>query len=436
MSGVTMHSAPWLAAVVSELDPTLRDHALRVIEWVAPDDEDIDGVSGAQMLYFTWYQLPMKMGASPAEMAALAQAAAELMRATGKTRIAELITSTQTATIHAAWHRDRREAVAMVQKALASSGVEPPDTDLLAWGTVMGIDEARARLMLAAVLETAIDTGVYMPGRAGWRRTQANVAEAWLTTRSIAFDGAQPLDAIHAERKAAWARGQSPAHRAALAPVLPLLDAAPLASDTEAGPLRWLLELVGDGVTLTQAGYLPTSVVADAKQWYAEWLLPGFATRSESDLPPLMQLHEFAAGMKLLTKRHRRLTVSAAGKAALTTPGRLDSLAAAAWFGPTEFVAAVGEVAAGLLLQRQFGVDELIVALWTAVAPRFRAHDGGQPERRDVEYAYYEWLRVGRSLGYVVETFRLGEREHLTSAGRSAAIAGLRARAHGPRFRP
>src|SRR5439155_4690743 len=158
------------------------------------------------------------------------------------------------------------------------------------------------------------------PGRPGWRRTQASLTEAWLTTPSLVYGGRAPVDAVHAERREAWLRGRTPAHRAILQPVLALLE-TPATVPDGAAPLRWLMDRVGDGLMLTQAGYLPTAVVTEAKRlWYGDWVLPGFATRSESDLPPLLILREFAQTTKLLTKRARRLTASKTGRAALADP--------------------------------------------------------------------------------------------------------------------
>jgi hypothetical protein len=61
-------------------------------------------------------------------------------------------------------------------------------------------------------------------------------------------------------------------HTARSLPWLRVIDSAELDSSVEAepeadavvAPYRWLLERVGDGVKLTQAGYLPPAVVTDA----------------------------------------------------------------------------------------------------------------------------------------------------------------------------
>jgi hypothetical protein len=234
--------------------------------------------------------------------------------------VAGLIRAPSTAEIQRRWLAEDREAVARFNKAMADSGYDPPDTDLLTWGSVMGIDEVGARWALARVLEQAVEAGTVVPGRSGWRRTHASLAEAWLTTPSLAHEGRTPVEVVHAERREAWLRGQHPQVRDLVEPLLTRPAQPP--PDDAARPLRWLLDRVGNGLPLTAAGYLPTTVVAEAKQWYDDWLLPGFATRSESDLPPLLILREFAQGRKLLTRRGRRMTVSSAGRAALADPHR------------------------------------------------------------------------------------------------------------------
>ncbi|HEX6873544.1 MAG TPA: hypothetical protein VF163_20795 [Micromonosporaceae bacterium] len=423
------------STVTASVDPRLRKHARAVIDYVTGGSVDLAEVNGVHLLYFVWYQLPAKWSAPAAELAEVAAAAAELMRAVGKPRIAELIDAPKTSQIHRAWLVDRSRAIRLMRTALAASGLVPPDTDLLQWSSIMGVAESKAHLVLGGALEQAIDTGVFVPGQTGWKRIQANLAEAWLTTRSVSFGGAQPLDAIHAERRQAWLDQPPVARRAALTPILPALDRPGRAEDTP-GPLRSLLELVGDGVALTPAGYLPTTLVATASQWYPEWLKYG-RVRSESDSGALLQLRQFAEEAKLLTRRSRRLTVSASGRAAMRDPGRLDRLAAEAWLrSRNEFVDAVAEVAAAVLLRHDLRSDDVVDQIDPVVSPTFRDAAGGPPSRLDIQRAYWSWLRIGRTLGYLPEAFEFDEPDRLTEAGRAAAIAGLRARAYGPRNRP
>lgn len=419
--------------VVSRLPAGLREAGRHVLEWLlAEDDDRVEDLSGYEVLQFVWYTVPVKWAVDAEELAEVSEATAAILDAVGRARVAALIRAPATAEIQKRWIDNDRDTVARFTKALADSGYDPPDTDLLAWGSVMGIDEVNIRSALARVLEQAVEAGTVVPGRSGWRRTQANLAEAWLSTPSLANAGRVPVEVVHAERREGWLRGQHPRVRELMEPLLARPTGPP--PDGAAGPLRWLLERVGDGLTLTPAGYLPTSVVAEAKQWYEDWILPGFATRSESDLPPLLVLREFAQSRKLLTKRGRRLAVSATGRAATADPQRWWTTVVTGWFGGADIVTHVAEVAAALMLDGASHNDIVDVAVET-VAPKFRHRDRSPADRRDIEHALSDWTRPGNSLGFIDYGPGL-DRRTLTDTGRVAAVYGLRLRAHAPRTRP
>lgn len=419
--------------VLSRLPAGLRVAARNVLEWLLSEDDRVDDLSGYEVLQFVWYTVPVKWAVDADELAEASEATAAILDAVGRPRVAALIRAPATTEIQKRWMDNDRDAGARFTKALADSGYDPPDTDLLTWGSVMGIDEVNIRSALAWALEQAVEAGTFVPGRSGWLRTQANLAEAWLTTPSLANMGRTPVDVVHAERREGWLRGQHPRVRELVEPLLARPAEPP--PDGAAGPLRWLLDRVGDGLTLTQASYLPTSVVAEAKQWYDDWILPGLATRSESDLPPLMILREFAQSRKLLTKRGRRLTVSATGRTAMADPRRWWNTVVTGWFGGVDIVTHVAEVAAALMLDGASQNDIVDVAIET-VAPKFRHRDFSPADRRDIENALWDWIRPGNSLGFIDYGRRLDGRRTLTDTGRAAAVYGLQLCAHAPRTRP
>jgi hypothetical protein len=375
----------------------------------------------------------VKWAVDAGELAEAAEAMAAILDAAGRPRVAALIRAPSTAEIQRLWLADDRDALARFIKALADSGYDPPTTDLLAWGSVMGIDEVGVRSMVARVLEKAIEDGTVVPGRSGWRRTQGNLVEAWLTTPSLAHGGWTPIGVVRAERRAGWLRGHGPRVRSSAEPLLARPIEPP--PDGAAGPLRWLLDRVGDGLTLTAAGYLPTAVVAEAKQWYEDWQLPGFGMRSESDLPPLLILREFAQSRKLLTRRGKRLTVSAAGRAAMADPERWWTAVVTGWFGGADIVAQVAEIAGALMLQ-DASESDIIDAAMETVAPKFRRRDWSPIDRSDIDYALWNWVRPGNSLGFLDYGRGFDGRRTLTETGGAAVMYGIQLRAQEPRTRP
>jgi len=431
------------AEVLAGVPDGLRLPAGEVLDWVLGQGCPVGEVAGYDMLQFVWYGLPTKWMVDEGELAELTAAAAAVMEAAGRGGVAGVIRSGDTPVVQRAWRSDRAVAVGLFERAMAGCGYGPPDTELLVWGSVMGVVEVGVHAGVARVLERAIEDGVVVVGRPGWRRVQAGLAEAWLSTPSLAHGGRRPVEVVHAERRQAWLRSRAPAHRLVLEAVLPLLDAPPESVEVPAevevevaGSLRWLLARVGDGLVLTPAGYLPTAVVAEAKQlWFGDWQLPGFVMRSESDLPPLMILREFARRAKLLTRRGRRLTVSKLGRTALADPGQWLPTVAAAWFSGADIEVYAAEVAAALMLQNT-PAERLLALATEALAPRFRHRDGSPADRRDVEHAVWEWLRPGNSMGLIAYDRHLGGENTLTASGRAAAILGLRLRAHAPLTHP
>jgi pRiA4b ORF-3-like protein len=107
-------------------------------------------------------------------------------------------------------------------------------------------------------------------------------------------------------------------------PVLRLLDdagldagPAPQPDPAAAEPYRWLLTRVGDGVRLTQAGYLPPAIVTETMRtlgWDADWI--GTHNREDQTLPVLLLrdsarrfgLLRTSRGVLLRTVAGRRLT--------------------------------------------------------------------------------------------------------------------------------
>lgn len=75
------------------------------------------------------------------------------------------------------------------RELLDASGIEPPDTDLPAWGSVMGFEEARVREQVATAQEEAIAGGDLSAGGRGFPDLQAEVAEGPFAGRRMAKTG-------------------------------------------------------------------------------------------------------------------------------------------------------------------------------------------------------------------------------------------------------
>jgi hypothetical protein len=112
-------------------------------------------------------------------------------------------------------------------------------------------------------------------------------------------------------------------------PWLRVIDAAGLDAPVEpeaapeqvVAPYRWLLEQIGDGVRLTQAGYLPPALVVSTMtelDWVRAWS-PG---KREVDTP-VLELRESAQRFGLLRKNRGELLVTKLGRRLMDDPSEL-----------------------------------------------------------------------------------------------------------------
>lgn len=88
-------------------------------------------------------------------------------------------------------------------------------------------------------------------------------------------------------------------------------------------PYRWLIEAVGDGVKLSQAGYLPPGLVERAMAelgWAETW--PGKNNREDHTIP-IRDLRESAQRLGLLRKYKGQLLVTALGRKLAQDPEAL-----------------------------------------------------------------------------------------------------------------
>ncbi|WP_030588261.1 hypothetical protein [Streptomyces anulatus] len=203
-----------------------------------------------------------------------------------------------------------------------------------------------------------------------------------------------------------------------------------------AEPLRWLLEQIGGGVTLIQAGCLPREVVAAAFARYSHWYPIGKGPRSETDLFQLADLHELGCTQRLVTKRHRTLKLSVAGGVQLADHQLRQHTAALAWLGTTVAERQVAECALGAPWAEPRLRGDLCDAVHPVLAASLTHDDGTVMEVKDTERLLWRFWHLGRELGYLDERDRSADAPiSLSATGRFAALAALRVLAEGPKGR-
>ena len=94
-------------------------------------------------------------------------------------------------------------------------------------------------------------------------------------------------------------------------------------------PVRLVLDLAADGVTLTPGGRLARALVRQVQERYPSWYPLGRPASIEEDLPPLAALHSLLRDVGLLRLRKGILSPTSITKDDIEVIRRLRS-----WFGP------------------------------------------------------------------------------------------------------
>jgi hypothetical protein len=412
--------------------------------------EGIGSITQEQVQNFLWYELPLKWWAPPEDdiCTKMAAAAAALFDGLGLDRYAAICRSPVTADVHAAYRRSEGEGRREFRRAVERSGIDPPDLDDFAWGSMMGSDEASARSTVAIVLAQAIDAGELAPGGRGWRERQRAVAAAALDRPHPRVPTQTWRSAILTERLEHWvsfAQGRNPglgelrarhANRL-LHPIPPPDDAA-----ERLAPLRWLLGEIDarGGLELTQTGALNRAFVVEATERWGWWDLESRGPNRQDDVWQLGAIHDLARHCGAGRRHRQRLQLTPLGRRMVADPAVAWDTIVPSLAGGDEFAQMMAETATLVVLD--YETREMAATdLWPRVAGlaaeqgwRVGGHGGDPPEERDVRWATRPWLQLGDLFGLVHEQGDWRSRRiRLTPPGETAMVAYVRSRAAGPR---
>jgi len=409
--------------------------------------EGTAGLYQAGVQEFLWAHVPTSFPSD--DWHDIAAGAAMLFDELGLDRYAAIARSDQTTAVLEAWRDGPSSGRRAFQSAHRSSGVEPPDTDILAWGDVFGRDEARARDAVERALEDAIVAGDLVPGGRRWKDTAAAITEQILSERLDLPPGQTLLSLLTTERAETWIRtARAPqlrdwrerAVRRILGPIDP-----PAEVDDVVAPMRWLLQQAGAGIELTQSGYIAPVLVVEAAErfgWW-DWDKP---PRSEADVHQLAELRDVASHLRLVRRKGRTLTATANGRRLVDDPVSLWRALAGSLGGSHAFDRTMGELV-GLRLLAGPAIDG---ALLEAIEPvvttmGWRTADGSLT-RSQITSATWDRWRWWRVLGLLHGETAHWDREAqrrighdtttLTPAGEVTVLAYLRGLAQAPRDDP
>jgi hypothetical protein len=425
-------------------DPAVADDARTALRTLTSGG-GLGAISLLRLQEFLWYGLPAKTPQPTEAQLSVTRALARLFTLADMERYAEVCASEETAQIISAYAGSRVDGIAAYSRAMGVSHAVPPDTDLLAWSSVMGPDERAAYDACAAAIELAVAARELKVGVSGWKTRRAGLVERWLTRTDSAPGPDTWLSRISAERIEEWAHGH-PGERSRLARnVMPRLLEPPDLPDEPLPTLAWLLGHASDGLRLTARHYIAPTLVGEAAGlfgWGNSGASPAQAARrhQELDVYPLHTLRALA--------QHEMGAVRRSGAAlVLTRTGRLMAddaavrwhIGTAALIGPDDgtdpdFTVAVREAALLLIALHDspVGYEELASRLIELHAAEGWASRSGGSLAGAIRGEIHVLRHRLRALQLLDETAPVGS-VALTDVGTAAALSGLLARALRPR---
>jgi hypothetical protein len=320
-------------ATLEREDPDAAGDAKTALAWLTGDD-GLGAISLLRLQEFLWYVLPVKWPMTTSAQLGVARALGRVLMLAGLDRYAGVCAAADTEQIITSYANGHEEGITAYTEAVDTSNTAPPDTEMLAWGSVMGPRERAAYEACAAALELAFAAGDLVTGARGWRTRRMDLVNRWLTGPESVTQPTRPSDVDHvidlrgddpqdtwlsqisAERIDAWARGRA-GERSRLARVLiPRLLEPPVVPADPLPTLRWLLDQADGGLRLTARYYIAPALVSEAVDAFG-WRdkLVG-SLRTELDVFPLHTLRAMAQSEMGAVRRSRTSLV-------LTRTGRL-----------------------------------------------------------------------------------------------------------------
>ena len=449
-------------------DPTAAGDAKAALAWLT-GDEGLETISLLRLQEFLWYALPVKWPMSTPGRVGVAKALGRLFDLAGLHRYAGVCASAGTEQIITAYADGHEEGIAAYTEAIDASNAAPPDTELLAWGSVMGVQERAAYDACAAALELAFASGELSVGRRGWRTKRVDLVNRWLTggasprgddppwdppdpggthppgpplggTHPPSPPGDTWLGRISAERIDAWAHGR-PGERSRMARALiPRLLEPPALPDDPLPTLGWLLAHADEGLRLTARHYIAPALVTEAVDTFG-WRDQLVGTlRQEMDVFPLHTLRGMAqAEMGAIRRSRTSLVLTKTGKLMAADPAARWHIGTAALIGSDDgpqpdFPVAVREAALLVILTSGPASYDDLTRLLTdihgvegwASGGRTGLADAVRTELYTLRHRLWALHLLGRERSFTAPL-------SLTETGIAAALSALLARALRPR---
>ncbi|HVK22616.1 MAG TPA: hypothetical protein VM677_14750 [Actinokineospora sp.] len=320
-----MHDLDSALEVIRRRDDTAAKHAHALWQVMRATAAHPTKVTRYEVQQMVWGTLPLAArrpdGADAfADVHDTCAAFAELLDLLGHTAYADLCRGETTREILEA--EDPRYRV-LVEQAWRASGVHPPNTPTVNWSDRAGDVEQALRAAAGRMLEEAVDAGTL---RADGTDESERVELVMRLLMSPETDGKDTwFGKLLDERLDSWTRGRgSQTRRELLVRLRPEVRRTPDADGHDLPALESLLDACRDqGARLTDAGYLPTDLVADLAAIMPACRENPATGRGESRWPPVRLLRELACDLGLVERDNRRLRLTDRGATVVDDPDAL-----------------------------------------------------------------------------------------------------------------
>ncbi|MFT7021150.1 MAG: hypothetical protein ACJA07_000220 [Rhodococcus sp. (in: high G+C Gram-positive bacteria)] len=270
------------------------------------------GPTQSSVQTFLWQHL-VEIAEDPERAWEIALALAELLDRLGHARYADIARSPRTRALLD--NTDDAGRQSEIADAVAASGIGPPDTDLITWQDTPEGPELAVVSLIGETLEVATIAGEFAPSRVGGRplRDAAVAAKRRRLTDSVLRSeraGGVLIEQLLDHRIMLWTR-YSPPRIELYRDTAEVLHEAVEPAYSCVRRLEGLLALVGDGIDLTERGYLPGAVVERAlgTLWTpSEWPFP---PGEEIDTVPVLRVRRLLRRLGLVRRHHGRLLPTA-----------------------------------------------------------------------------------------------------------------------------
>lgn len=386
---------------VARREPDLADAVRAAWEDLTQGTGDAREVSQWWLQMYLWDILARRSDGSPQWTVRLARGLGDVLAAAGLGRYAELARSETTREVLLAVD-DLEDWANRYAAALRASGIQPPDTDLITWGPVMGPAEADTYERVANALELSMVSGAHTAAGRGSRAVRTGLTDAVLTAPFREAAGLRPLHGIASERLAAWT-DRSPVLAELAEPLREVLTSG--VPDRLTGRpgdmplLEALLAVLAEPVRLSARGYLPRDVV---RAWAVTAGVDHHpsATSPEHQNPYLTRLRRVAQRTGLVRVHRGALALTVAGRAAASDPERLATAVADRWFGTPRDAEAVAREVLTLALAAD---GEAVVGDLARTVQQVYADEGwrtvsGAPDLGLCRHVLHESIEAGRVL--------------------------------------